>query len=82
MYDACHNHFASVDVVIVAAPWPITGQKVIADQKNKNRGEFSIELERQKTFTLGKSKESIPDWFALETEMKLRMQSSKSRRKI
>jgi phosphopantothenoylcysteine decarboxylase / phosphopantothenate---cysteine ligase len=72
MYDACHQHFPNVDVVIAAA--------AVADYKPKNRAlqkikkednEFSVVLEKTKDilFSLGKIKDKqMLIGFALETE--------------
>ena len=72
MYDACHEHFANVDVAICAAAVADYKPKVVANQKiKKSSAEFSIEFEKTKDIlaSLGKIKKNqFLIGFALETE--------------
>ena len=72
MYDACHEHYANVDVAICAAAVADYKPKVVANQKiKKSSAEFSIEFEKTKDIlaSLGKIKKNqFLIGFALETE--------------
>ena len=72
MFDACHQHYASVDVAICAAAVADYKPKVVADQKiKKSDVEFNIELEKTKDIlaSLGQIKQKqFLIGFALETE--------------
>ena len=72
MYDACHEHFNSVDVAICAAAVADYKPKFVAEQKIKKAdASFTIELEKTQDIlaSLGKIKEDqFLIGFALETE--------------
>lgn len=72
MYDACHEHFNSVDVAICAAAVADYKPKSVAGQKiKKTDAEFAIDLEKTKDIlaSLGKiKKKQYLVGFALETE--------------
>lgn len=72
MYDACHEHYADVDVAIAAAAVADYKPKNVATQKIKKAAdEFTIELERTKdilaSFGANKKNQFLIG-FALETE--------------
>ncbi|WP_333600691.1 bifunctional phosphopantothenoylcysteine decarboxylase/phosphopantothenate--cysteine ligase CoaBC [Flavobacterium sp.] len=72
MYEACHEHFNSIDVAICAAAVADYKPKFVADQKiKKSDAEFTIILEKTKDIlaSLGKIKQKqFLIGFALETE--------------
>ncbi|MFZ4679165.1 MAG: bifunctional phosphopantothenoylcysteine decarboxylase/phosphopantothenate--cysteine ligase CoaBC [Flavobacterium sp.] len=72
MYDACHEHFNSVDVAICAAAVADYKPKVVAEQKiKKEEAILTIELEKTQDIlaSLGKIKQNqFLIGFALETE--------------
>jgi phosphopantothenoylcysteine decarboxylase / phosphopantothenate---cysteine ligase len=72
MYDACHEYFDNVDVVIAAAAVADYKPKHVALQKiKKAEANFSIELEKTKDILLSlgqKKKNQFLVGFALETE--------------
>ncbi|NDI99729.1 bifunctional phosphopantothenoylcysteine decarboxylase/phosphopantothenate--cysteine ligase CoaBC [Flavobacterium sp. LaA7.5] len=72
MYDACHNYFEDVDVMIAAAAVADYRPKTVAEQKiKKSDTDFSIPLEKTKDilFSLGEKKtKQFLIGFALETE--------------
>ena len=72
MYDACHEHFSSVDVAICAAAVADYKPKFVAEQKIK-KAEASLTIELEKTqdilASLGRIKQNqFLIGFALETE--------------
>jgi len=72
MYEACHQHFAEVDVVVAAAAVADYRPKDVATQKiKKNADEFSITLDKNPDIlaSLGAlKKQQYLIGFALETE--------------
>jgi phosphopantothenoylcysteine decarboxylase / phosphopantothenate---cysteine ligase len=72
MYDACHEHFNSVDVAICAAAVADYKPKFVAEQKiKKTEATLTIELEKTQDIlaSLGKIKQNqFLIGFALETE--------------
>ena len=72
MYDACHEHFNSVDVAICAAAVADYKPKFVAEQKiKKEEATLTIELEKTQDIlaSLGKIKQNqFLIGFALETE--------------
>jgi len=72
MYDACHEHFNSVDVAICAAAVADYKPKFVAEQKiKKEEATLTIELEKTEDIlaSLGKIKQNqFLIGFALETE--------------
>jgi phosphopantothenoylcysteine decarboxylase/phosphopantothenate--cysteine ligase len=72
MYDACHEHFNSVDVAICAAAVADYKPKFVAEQKiKKEEATITIELEKTEDIlaSLGKIKQNqFLIGFALETE--------------
>jgi len=72
MYDACHEHFNSIDVAICAAAVADYKPKFVAEQKiKKTEASFTIELEKTQDIlaSLGKIKQNqFLIGFALETE--------------
>ena len=72
MYDACHQYFNDVDVVIAAAAVSDYKPKTVAENKIKKlEANFTIELEKTKDvlFSLGQIKKNqFLIGFALETE--------------
>lgn len=72
MYNASHNHFASVDVAICAAAVADYKPKNVADQKiKKSDATFTIELEKTKDILASLGKQKANQYlvgFALETE--------------
>ncbi len=72
MYEACHNHFDAVDVMIAAAAVADYRPKHMATQKiKKSESDFTIELEKTKDIlaSLGAIKKNqFLIGFALETE--------------
>ena len=72
MYDACHDHFNSVDVAICAAAVADYKPKLVAEQKiKKTEATLTIELEKTQDIlaSLGKIKQNqFLIGFALETE--------------
>ena len=72
MYDACHEYFNDVDVVIAAAAVSDYKPKTVAENKIKKlEANFTIELEKTKDvlFSLGQIKKNqFLIGFALETE--------------
>ena len=85
MYDACHQYFAEMDVVIAAAAVADYKPKNVALQKiKKGAHEFSIELERTKDIlaSLGEiRKNQFLIGFALETENEIDNAKSKIQKK-
>lgn len=85
MFDACHNHFESVDVAIAAAAVADYRPKNVADQKiKKNETTFSIELEKTKDIlaSLGEQKKNqFLIGFALETENEIEHAKQKIQKK-
>lgn len=75
MYDACHLHYNSMDVVIAAAAVAdFTPKNVAAQKLKKTEGDFSIELVKTKDIlaSLGAAKKNqLLIGFALETENEL-----------
>ena len=72
MYEACHNHFDAVDVMIAAAAVADYRPRHMATQKiKKSESDFTIELEKTKDIlaSLGAIKKNqFLIGFALETE--------------
>jgi phosphopantothenoylcysteine decarboxylase/phosphopantothenate--cysteine ligase len=85
MYDACHSHYADVDVAIAAAAVADYKPKTVALQKIKKAAdEFIIELEKTKDIlaSLGASKKNqFLIGFALETENEIENASLKIQKK-
>ncbi|SDQ69380.1 bifunctional phosphopantothenoylcysteine decarboxylase/phosphopantothenate--cysteine ligase CoaBC [Flagellimonas zhangzhouensis] len=85
MYEACHAHYAKMDVAICAAAVADYRPKYVAQEKMKKKdGELSIELERTPDilFSLGQNKKKqFLVGFALETENELENAKGKLQRK-
>jgi phosphopantothenoylcysteine decarboxylase / phosphopantothenate---cysteine ligase len=85
MYDACHSHYADVDVAIAAAAVADYKPKTVALQKIKKAAdEFIIELEKTKDIlaSLGANKKNqFLIGFALETENEIDNASLKIQKK-
>jgi phosphopantothenoylcysteine decarboxylase/phosphopantothenate--cysteine ligase len=85
MYDACHQYFSDVDVVIAAAAVADYKPKNVALHKiKKGVNEFSIELEKTKDIlaSLGEIRENqFLIGFALETENEIDNAKSKIQKK-
>ena len=85
MYDACHQYFSDVDVVIAAAAVADYKPKNVALHKiKKEANEFSIELEKTKDIlaSLGEIKKNqFLIGFALETENEIDNAKSKIQKK-
>ena len=85
MYDACHQYFDNVDVVIAAAAVADYKPKHVSIQKlKKDANEFSIELEKTKDIlaSLGEIKKNqFLVGFALETENEIDNAKSKIQKK-
>ena len=85
MYDACHQYFDNVDVVIAAAAVADYKPKHVSIQKlKKDSNEFSIELEKTKDIlaSLGEIKKNqFLVGFALETENEIDNAKSKIQKK-
>ncbi|MBD3582951.1 bifunctional phosphopantothenoylcysteine decarboxylase/phosphopantothenate--cysteine ligase CoaBC [Flavobacterium selenitireducens] len=85
MYEACHAHFADVDVAVAAAAVADYRPKKAADQKiKKTAAEFAIELEKTQDIlaSLGQIKQSqYLIGFALETENEIANAEQKIRKK-
>ncbi len=85
MYDACHKHFKSTDVAVLAAAVADYRPKHVATEKLKKKDEdLQIELERNPDilFSLGELKEhQFLVGFALETENELENAKGKLKRK-
>jgi phosphopantothenoylcysteine decarboxylase/phosphopantothenate--cysteine ligase len=85
MYDACHSHYADVDVAIAAAAVADYKPKTVALQKIKKAAdEFIIELEKTKDIlaSLGANKKNqFLIGFALETENEIENASLKIQKK-
>jgi phosphopantothenoylcysteine decarboxylase/phosphopantothenate--cysteine ligase len=75
MYNACHEHFNSVDVAICAAAVADYKPKFVAEQKiKKEEASLTIELEKTQDIlaSLGKIKQNqFLIGFALETKLKM-----------
>ncbi|RZJ69847.1 MAG: bifunctional phosphopantothenoylcysteine decarboxylase/phosphopantothenate--cysteine ligase CoaBC [Flavobacterium sp.] len=85
MYDACHEHFASVDVAIAAAAVADYRPKNVAPQKIKKAdAEFTLQLEKTRDIlsSLGEiKKQQFLIGFALETENEIENAKGKIRKK-
>ena len=85
MYDACHEHFDKVDVVVAAAAVADYRPKDVAQHKIKKiEDTFSIELEKTKDIleSLGKAKKNqFLIGFALETENEIENAKAKIKKK-
>lgn len=85
MYEACHENFDSVDVVIAAAAVADYKPKTVAIQKiKKQEDNFTIELEKTKDIlaSLGKIKKNqFLIGFALETENEIENAKGKIQKK-
>ncbi|MEC3966969.1 bifunctional phosphopantothenoylcysteine decarboxylase/phosphopantothenate--cysteine ligase CoaBC [Flagellimonas halotolerans] len=85
MYEACHNYYADMDVVICAAAVADYRPKYIAAEKvKKKEGEMFIELERTPDIlmSLGENKKNqFLVGFALETQNELENAKGKLKRK-
>jgi len=85
MYDACHQYFDNIDVVIAAAAVADYKPKHVSIQKlKKDANEFSIELEKTKDIlaSLGEIKKNqFLVGFALETENEIDNAKSKIQKK-
>ncbi len=85
MYEACHEHFSSVDVAVCAAAVADYRPKKVALQKIKKSDEdFSIELEKTQDIlaSLGKiKKQQLLIGFALETENEIKNAQLKIQKK-
>ena len=85
MYDACHQYFSDVDVVIAAAAVADYKPKNVALHKiKKEANEFSIELEKTKDIlaSLGEIKKNqFLIGFALETENEINNAKAKIQKK-
>ncbi|TMU56812.1 bifunctional phosphopantothenoylcysteine decarboxylase/phosphopantothenate--cysteine ligase CoaBC [Flagellimonas algicola] len=85
MYEACHEHFDDVDVVIAAAAVADYRPKHVAQEKMKKKdGDLQIELERNPDIllSLGARKDNqFLVGFALETENELENAKDKLERK-
>ncbi|WP_281322296.1 bifunctional phosphopantothenoylcysteine decarboxylase/phosphopantothenate--cysteine ligase CoaBC [Flavobacterium aestivum] len=85
MYDACHKHYADVDVAIAAAAVADYKPKNVADQKIKKAADdFTIELEKTKDIlaSLGDIKKNqFLIGFALETENEIENAKAKIQKK-
>lgn len=85
MYDACHAHFAAVDVAIAAAAVADYRPKNVAPQKiKKAEADFVIELEKTKDIlaSMGEIKQNqFLIGFALETENEVEHAKAKIKKK-
>jgi len=85
MYEACHQYYADVDVVIAAAAVADYKPKIVAEQKIKKAVDhFVIELEKTKDIlsSLGAAKkQQFLIGFALETENEIENAKAKIQKK-
>jgi len=85
MYEACHQYYANVDVVIAAAAVADYKPKIVAEQKIKKAVDhFVIELEKTKDIlsSLGAAKkQQFLIGFALETENEIENAKAKIQKK-
>jgi phosphopantothenoylcysteine decarboxylase/phosphopantothenate--cysteine ligase len=79
MYEACHQYFDEMDVVIAAAA--VADYKPKLYTKNKKNDDFVIELEKTKDIlaSLGKIKKSV--FNCLETENEIENAKGKIQKK-
>lgn len=86
MFDAVHNHYESMDIVISAAAVADYRPKTIAEQKIKKKGDDDLKLQLERTKDILKSmgelkKQQYLVGFALETENELANAKTKLKKK-
>ncbi|WP_435622640.1 bifunctional phosphopantothenoylcysteine decarboxylase/phosphopantothenate--cysteine ligase CoaBC [Flagellimonas sp.] len=85
MYDACHKHYANVDIAISAAAVADYRPKEVHTEKMKKKeGDLVIELERNPDILLSMGEQKKKQFlvgFALETENELENAKGKLKRK-